>query len=272
MAPESDARQILHVSRSGIGSQFKICQEVTMRVLFAQPNARYWRHRFMTALLFGAICAGSAKAQEAYLYFGHGLTGHDVNSALNPDLPIDVLVNGNSCLVKGAVAESFSGPFTVPPGSYAVTMSLASTTSPCANPPVIADTMVVGANQSAALIAGIGLNNQLTGYVVPLDLSPVPAGQARIIFANGSTVPAVGLQLTGESGTQYTVPTTAPGTTRSIIAPAGLASAQAMNGSNALLGPGYILLPARGALLAITVGSTVTGSFNVVGRYFVNLY
>jgi hypothetical protein len=242
-----------------------------MRVLFKQPKPRS-SHRVILALFFGVLCARNAMAQEAYLYFGHGLTGHDVSSTLNPDLPIDVLINGRSCLVTGAVAESFSGPFTMPPGSYAVTISLANTTAPCTNAPAIAGKMVVDANQSAALIASIGLNNQLTGYVVPIDLSPVPPGKTRIIFTNAATVPAVGFDITGESGDKYSIPAIPPGATRSIIVPSGLASAAAVSGSSVLLGPGYILLPARGALMAVTVGSTATSSFNVVGRYFGNLY
>src|ERR1039457_807805 len=81
--------------------------------------------------------ASAFAANDAYLYVVHGIPGRDIADNLNPGLPIDVLVNGKSCLVRGLTFGNTSGPLTFSAGTYDLQISLANTLEPCTNAAVI---------------------------------------------------------------------------------------------------------------------------------------
>jgi hypothetical protein len=218
-------------------------------------------------LIFSGSTA--AYAQEGYIYFAHGISGHDLDSTANPDLPIDIATDMGptpSCLVKGAISSSFNGPYAVPAGTYNVAISQANTVAPCSNPAAITGTIKVTAGQSTLMIAAVKAGSPI-GYVLPLDLSAVPAGQARVVFVNASSVPTLAFAF-------GTVATTAqvPGGYAVNLAPAGVVNSEVASGPTVLYGPGSLVLPSQSVLLSIATGSSTTGSFNLVGRYFLNLH
>jgi len=51
------------------------------------------------AALLLVLGAFSFASDDAYIYIVHGIPGRDVADNLNPGFPIDILVNGKSCLV-----------------------------------------------------------------------------------------------------------------------------------------------------------------------------
>src|SRR5208337_2012689 len=97
--------------------------------------------RTRVVLQLAALClalgASAFAANNAYLYIVHGIPGRDIADNLNPGLPIDILVNGKSCLVHGLTFGSTSGPFTLAAGTYDVQISLANTLEPCTNAALI---------------------------------------------------------------------------------------------------------------------------------------
>jgi len=87
-----------------------------------------FRNRAVLQLaLWFALGACSFAANNAYLYVVHGIPGRDIADNLNPGLPIDILVNGESCLVRGLTFSNTSGPFTFSPGLYDVQIGWANT-------------------------------------------------------------------------------------------------------------------------------------------------
>jgi Domain of unknown function (DUF4397) len=228
----------------------------------------------MAATLF--LPPSLASAQDAYIYFGHGIAGHDLNAATNPDLPVDIaVITGGgtpTCLVQGAPSGSFTGPFTVGPGTYTVDISNANTSAPCSKPAAISGTFTVAANESTALIMGLTTTDTPTGLVVPLDLTPVPSGSARVIFVNASSAQPLNLEMATSDGTPYTVPNVPTGGFQAAIVPSGVINAEVASGSAVLLGPGQTALPDSSVLLAVSVGSVTTKSFTTVGRYFLSVH
>jgi hypothetical protein len=217
-----------------------------------------------------------ANAQNAYVYFGHGISGHDINAITNPDLPVDIAVSTGggraTCLVQGAVSGSFTGPFTVGPGAYIVGISNANTSSPCSNAVAISGNFTLAANESAALILGLTPTGTPIGYGVPLDLAPVQSGTARVIFVNASSAQPLELQMITSAGALFTAPNVPTGGFQETNVPSGVVNAQVATGSTILLGPGMTALPDSSVLLAISVGSITTKSFTTVGRYFQSVH
>lgn len=68
----------------------------------------------LASLCFVLAAYGFA-ADDAYLYIVHGIPGRDIAENLNPGFPIDVLVNGESCLERGLAFGSTSGPLSFSP-------------------------------------------------------------------------------------------------------------------------------------------------------------
>ncbi len=80
------------------------------------------------ALQLAALClllaaTGFAADNNAYLYIVHGIPGRNIADNANPGLPIDVLVDGKTCLVRNLTFDNTSGPFTFAAGTYSVAIS-----------------------------------------------------------------------------------------------------------------------------------------------------
>src|ERR1019366_3380864 len=107
------------------------------------------------AALLLALGASAFAANDAYLYIVHGIPGRDVADNLNPGLPIDILVNGKSCLVRGLTFGNTSGPLTLAAATYDVQISLSNTLEPCTNPVVIDAQVALTAGQNVSAVATI---------------------------------------------------------------------------------------------------------------------
>jgi hypothetical protein len=49
-------------------------------------------------------------AETSYLYIVQGISGRDISDTLNPGLPIDVLLNGESCQPRALTFGTSNGP------------------------------------------------------------------------------------------------------------------------------------------------------------------
>lgn len=87
---------------------------------------------------------------NATVYVVHGIDGRDLGAA--KDLPVDVAVNG-ACLLKGFTFKGIAGPLALPPGDYAIAISLANPAAPCGNAAVISATVPFGAGERASVVA-----------------------------------------------------------------------------------------------------------------------
>ena len=70
--------------------------------------------RIRVCLQLAAVClllgAYGMAAETSYLYIVQGISGRDISDTLNPGLPIDVLLNGESCQPRALTFGTSNGP------------------------------------------------------------------------------------------------------------------------------------------------------------------
>ena len=140
--------------------------------------------------LFLALGASAFAANDAYLYIVHGIPGRDIADNLNPGFPVDVLINGKSCLIRGLTFGNTSGPLTFAAGTYDVQISLANTLEPCTNAAVIDSQVTLTPGESVSAVAAIN-STQPTLLQFTDTLSPVVPGNGRFVLANAADAPAL---------------------------------------------------------------------------------
>ena len=65
-----------------------------------------------------SLGANAFAAEDANLYFVHGIPGRDVAANAEPTFPVDVPINDEVCYLHGFTFGGTNGPLTVPPGEY----------------------------------------------------------------------------------------------------------------------------------------------------------
>ncbi len=141
------------------------------------------------AALFLALGA-SALAQNAYLYVVHALPGRDLADNLNPQLPVDILIDGKSCLTHSLTFGNTTSPYTLAAGTYEVQISLADTLAPCTNPAVLDSQVTLTAGESITAVAAISSTQPVLQLFTENLVSVVP-GNARFVFVNSADAPAL---------------------------------------------------------------------------------
>lgn len=132
-----------------------------------------------TQLALAGPAAASPVAGTAFLRLAH----------LSPDTPpVDIAVVAVSdparrLDVPGVAYGAVSEYAVLEPGSYTVSMRAAG--APADSPPVITTTFTAGAGE-AVTVAGLGDHAELALQVLRDDLSPPPAGQARVRIINAA--------------------------------------------------------------------------------------
>jgi hypothetical protein len=141
----------------------------------------------------------SATTLPASFLVVHGIPGRNVSPTADPALPVDVLVGGKICLLKGFTFGSIAGPFDVPAGTYSVAISLANPLSPCSNAPVISGNISLTAGAFGAIVAAISTAGAPSGELYPIDVSAVGAGKQRFVTIHAADAPAVGVTAVASS-------------------------------------------------------------------------
>ena len=224
------------------------------------------KHRTRVVFQLAALCvllgAYSFAANTAYLTIVHGIPGRDVADNLNPGFPIDVLINGDTCLPRNLAFGQSSGPFSFSPGTYEVLISEANTLAPCTNPPIITSRVTLNPGASVSVVPAIS-GTQPTLLPFTDNLAPVPPGNARFILAQAANAPALQATLTQlfiKNPKTFTV-TAGPGKQQSIGVPYGtyLVEITAV-GSTTVLASEQIVLADQSANFTYAAGETANNS------------
>ncbi len=228
------------------------------------------RTRVFTQLvaLVLALGASAFASNDAYLYVIHGIPGRDIADNLNPGLPIDVLIDGKTCLARGLTFGSTSGPLTFPAGTYDVQISLASTLTPCSNPAVLDSQVTLTAGSSVSVVAAIsGGVPALLQF--PDNFSPVAPGNSRFVFVQAADAPALQATLTQlfvKHPKTFTV-TANPDSQQVISVPVGTYLVQVTAvGSATLLTSEQIFLADQSATFGYAAGAAANNSIGFVNR------
>src|SRR3974390_1714823 len=103
---------------------------------------------FALALLCAAMSTAVFASDNAYLYIVQGIPGHDYATTTDPQFPVDVLLNDETCYEHGLAFGLIVGPLTFVPGTYDVKVSVANTLAPCSNSPLIDTTETLNSGPS----------------------------------------------------------------------------------------------------------------------------
>lgn len=220
------------------------------------------------ATLFLALGVSAFADSAAYLYIVHGIPGRDISDNLNPGLPVDVLINGKSCLARGLTFGNTSGPLTFFAGTYDVQISLANTLEPCTNAAVIDSQLTLASGENvSAVIALSGGQPALLQFVD--KLTPVAPGNARFVFVNAADAPPLQATLTQlfvKNPKTFTV-TANPDAQQVVSVPAGTYLVRVAGaGSTTVLASEQIGLADQSATFAYAGGEAANNSVGLLNR------
>jgi hypothetical protein len=216
----------------------------------------------------GLITATShAQDTNAYLYLVHAASGRNFSQTGNPELPVDISING-TCVIKGISFGEIRGPYTAPAGTLNFIVSTANSLTPCSNPAIF--TAPGGMSAGNTYLGAITLNtsNALTGNIYPLDLSSVAPGMARALVLNATTqnlsATVTSMPTTDGSGGQFSVPA---GTLQVATPPVGVYYTSVYIDQTDMLqaGPVQIESLARNAYIYVFAGSAANGTVQLLG-------
>ncbi|MFZ1917041.1 MAG: DUF4397 domain-containing protein [Terriglobales bacterium] len=222
----------------------------------------------LAALCLVLAATGFAADDNAYLYIVHGIPGRNIADNANPGFPIDVLVNGKTCLVRNLTFDNTSGPFTFAAGTYSIAISESNTLAPCTNAPIISSsvTLLPDTNTSAVATVSGGEPALLT---FADDLFSVLPGNARFVFTQVADAPALEATLTQldvKAPKTFTV-SAAPGTEQWIGVPYGAYLVKVTaEGSTTVLASETITFPDQSVTLTYAVGESANNSVGLVNR------
>jgi hypothetical protein len=223
---------------------------------------------FQLAALCLMLGAFALAQDNAYLYIVHSIPGRDIADNLNPGYPIDVLVNGKDCLVRGLAFGSSSGPFTVAAGTYTLAIGEANTLEPCSNAPVLSSSVTLKAGDNLSAVAALSAS-QPTLITLTDDLFSVVPGNARFVFAQVADAPTLVATLTQlyvKTPLTFTI-TSAPGTEQWAGVPAGTYLVEiTAEGSTTVLSSQQMTLADQSVTLAYASGEALNNTVGLVTR------
>jgi hypothetical protein len=228
--------------------------------------------RTRVSLQLAALCfllATSAFASDsAYLYIVHGIPGRDIADNLNPGYPIDILVNGNDCLVRNLTFGNSDGPYTLAAGTYTLQISESNTLQPCSNAAVISGSVTLTAGESISEVAALNAT-QPTLITLSDELGSVAPGNARFVFAQAADAPelvATLTQLYVKNPQTFTL-VSEPGTEQWVGVPEGTYSVTVNAvGSTTVLTSENITLQDQSVTLAYAAGESLNNTIGLVTR------
>src|SRR5215471_910876 len=106
------------------------------------------RYRLALALLCAALTTAMSASENAYMYLVHGVPGRDYSTTTDPQFPVDILINDESCSVRGLAYGAIQGPLTFVAGTYDVKISIANSLAPCSNAAVVDSNVTLDAGQN----------------------------------------------------------------------------------------------------------------------------
>jgi hypothetical protein len=212
--------------------------------------------------LGGAVVIGLISAASATTAAAAGAPGTAQVSVVHgiPDTPVNVFVDGKSALSDfkpGAVA----GPLSLPSGSHTVTVFAASNTEGTGTPVIKAEaTLAAGKNYS--LVAHLTTAGKPTITPYENDVSPVAAGNARVVVRHTAAAPAVDVRANGKVAF---ADLTNPNEAKADL-PAGTISADVVlaGTSTVALGPAELNLKEGTATVVYATGSAADKSLGLV--------
>jgi hypothetical protein len=150
------------------------------------------RATLVLALLCAAMSTAMFASDNAYLYLVQGIPGYDYSTSTDPQFPVDVLLNDEICYEHGlAFGILTPGPLTLAAGSYDVKVSVANSTAPCTNSPLVDSTVTLDAGKDVSAVFALSDTGTPTLTTFTNSFYGVPANYGRILFAHAADASAL---------------------------------------------------------------------------------
>jgi len=232
-------------------------------------------HAGLAIALGSGLFAATSHAQDsshaqdpkAYFYLVHAASGRNFSSTANPEMPVDVSVNG-TCVVMGISFGEIRGPYTASTGTFSFKVSSANSVKPCGNSAIFSGTSSMFAANTYVGVVSLDASNAVTGQVYPLDLSSIAPGSARAFVINATTqnlgATVTSLPTTDGSGGQFSAPA---GTLQIATPPLGVNYTSIYIDQTDTLeaGPVQIETLARNAYIYVFAGSAANETVQLIG-------
>jgi|SRR5208282_176431 len=230
------------------------------------------RLRTRVVLHLAALCLAlgtyALADDNASLYIVHGVPGRDIADNLNPGYPIDILVNGKTCLMRGLLFGNSDGPYTLAAATYELQISLANTLAPCTNAPVITSQVLLMPGTSISAVVAINSTEPVL-LQFNSELGAVAPGNARFVFAHAADAPTLQATLTQlyvKNPQTFTL-VSAPGTEQWTGVPAGTYLVQVtVAGNSTVLTSENVTLPDQSVTLSYAAGEDLNNTVGLVNR------
>jgi hypothetical protein len=220
------------------------------------------RTAFVLALLCAAMSTAMLASDNAYLYLVQGIPGRDYSSSTDPQFPVDVLLNDEVCYEHGLAFGAIAGPLTLSPGSYDVKVSVANSTAPCSNTPLVDSTVTLSSGNTMSAVLQLSSGTPaLTTFTE--NFSSVAANDARILFANAAESPALEVILENTDTKKFYTYSVNPGTLLSQTLPAGHYAIEINQGTTTLVESTDVDLYSQSAIMMFAVGEASDDTVNL---------
>ena len=218
---------------------------------------------FGLTLLCTTLTTALSASESAYLYLVQGVPGRDNSATTDPQFPVDVLINDETCYVRGLTYGTIQGPLTFVPGTYDVKISVANSLAPCRNAPIVDSSVTLDAGQNVSAVFALSSSGapELTKFTN--NFSTVSTNTARIEFALAADSAAVQVTFQNTS-TQKTYKYSAnPGELLIEILPAGSYTVSVSQGTSTLVPSTALGLSSQSATLLFATGEARNNTVNL---------
>jgi hypothetical protein len=230
------------------------------------------RTTLVLALLCAAMSTAMLASDNAYLYLVQGIPGRDYSSTTDPQFPIDVLLNDEVCYEHGlAFGIVTAGPLTLAAGTYDVKVSVANSTAPCTNSPLVDSTitLVSGKNYSAVFELSNTGTPTLTTYAN--SLSNETANYGRILFAHAADASALTVTLQNTTTQKTYTYSVNPGALLNESLPDGNYTIVVTEGTTTVIPSTALDLSSQSVTLLFAVGEASNNTVNLVTKTIKNV-
>jgi len=208
-------------------------------------------------LALALLCIASTAmlaSDNAYLYLVNGIPGHDYASSTDPEFPMDVLLNDETCYERGLTFGTIAGPLTFVPGTYDVKVSVANSLAPCSNAPLIDSSVTLDSAQNVSAVIALSSSGSPTLLTFTNKFSTVPSADGRILFAQAADAPAVQVILQNTSTMKLYTYSVNPGALLDEELPAGDYTVEINQGTTTLVPSTTVDLYSQSVTLLFAVG------------------
>ena len=204
---------------------------------------------FISSLLLSLAAAGNLAAQDAKLSIIHGI----------PGLPAPVEVFANGGRLFSFDFGTCKGPLSLPAARYNVEVRLNGV-------PVLTAPLDLQAGRDYSAVAHLTAAGGNTLSLFQNDISPIAAGNARVVVRHTAAAPAVDVGLDRNGSRFATIRNLANPNSQQADVPAAdyAASLFPAGGSTAVLGPAPLPLPAGAVTIVYAIGSLSGGSLELL--------